>query len=331
MSSKIIGLDIGSSTIKMVLCKNGVITACTTMPMPDGMLVEDHITNVERMGDLLRAAIRSTNMKARKMALVVSNEVCFLRELSLPRMTVPLLEKNLPYEFSSYIEGDLKDYVFDYQVVQNVTMEDENMSLMAAALPAELVEQMQAIARGTGSRLVRIAPNESAFQAIIRQGGALTEQHKEFCFLNLGYHATRMFMFQGDCHKATRVLDNSLWVLEASLMQELGLERADAHRFLLENRDDCQNRESCLNIYRDIAVELMRALNFYRFSNPDSVLEDVWLCGGGAAIQPLREIINETLGITIHRADELIRASVEIPDAFNYVQAYGVTMDFKLK
>ena len=44
-----------------------------------------------------------------------------------------------------------------------------------------------------------------------------------------------------------------------------------------------------MNAYSNIAVELMRALNFYRFSNRDSALEHMWLCGGGAVIEPLGE------------------------------------------
>ena len=329
MRGKILGVDIGSSTIKVALCKNGVLLSSATVNMPVGLLVDDKIMDIERMGDMLRVLMRSKGMRARRMALVVSNEVNFLREITMPRMTTAQLEKNLPYEFTSYIEGEPRDYVFDYQVVREVGPADENMALMAVAIQGELMEQMKEIARRAGMRLVRVAPNESTFQAIIRhhQAEAGGEQ-REYCFLNLGYNATRMFMYQGDRHMATRVLDNSLRALEQALMDDLGLERDAAHIYLVENRDGCQSRESCLEVYRSIAVELMRALNFYRFSNPDSVLEDVWLCGGGAAIESLQDIIVETLGIRVHRPNELISSEGDIAEAFNYLQAYGVTMDF---
>ena len=58
--------------------------------------------------------------------------------------------------------------------------------------------------------------------------------------------------------------------------------------------------------YENIAVELMRALNFYRFSNPSSTLSDMWFCGGGAVIQPLAVTIGEMLNIQLHSADELV-------------------------
>ena len=326
MRSKILGLDIGSRTVKMALCQNGVMLNCATLDMPEGLMVDDRITDPEYMGDLIRSTMQAHGMRANKAALVISNEVCFLRELSLPRMTVSQLEKNLPYEFTSYIEGDLKDYVFDYQMVGDVDPESETMSLMAVSLNGELVEQMQAIVHRARMKLVRIAPNESAFQGIIRRGKGAVAESGEYCFLNLGYNATRMFMFQKDRHTATRVLDNSLRTLETALMADMGVERDLASKYILENITNCHEREACLEIYRAIAVELMRALNFYRFSNPNSTLGDIWVCGGGAMIRPLAETIGSMLGVTLHSADELVPGGEQVKECNNYAQAIGIAM-----
>jgi type IV pilus assembly protein PilM len=100
-----------------------------------------------------------------------------------------------------------------------------------------------------------------------------------------------------------------------------------AHTYLLTNYDDCQNSEACRNAYGNIAVELMRALNFYRFSNPDSQLEHIWLCGGGAVIAPLRKAIADTLDMKVHQARELLPGGDQVEAGFELVQAIGVTMD----
>jgi len=74
-------------------------------------------------------------------------------------------------------------------------------------------------------------------------------------------------------------------------------------------------------------VELMRALNFYRFSNRDSTLADMWLCGGGAVIKPLRDSIVDMLDIELHRADELIPEGNTVEESYSFVQAIGITME----
>ena len=82
-----------------------------------------------------------------------------------------------------------------------------------------------------------------------------------------------------------------------------------------------------MNAYGTITVELMRALNFYRFSNPDSHLEDIWICGGGACIQPLQQSIAETLDLRIHAAGELLPNGIALEEDYALLQAIGITMD----
>ena len=98
-----------------------------------------------------------------------------------------------------------------------------------------------------------------------------------------------------------------------------------AHTYLQTNYEDCQSKEVCTSIFNNIAVELIRVLNFYRFSNPDSNLSDVWLCGGGAGIEPLRQAISDGLdSMKIHSTDELISDKKPIEQSYSLVQAIGI-------
>jgi hypothetical protein len=72
----------------------------------------------------------------------------------------------------------------------------------------------------------------------------------------------------------------------------------------------------------------MRALNFYRFSNPDSTLSDIWLCDGGAYISSLVAAIESGLdGMTIHSAEELIPGGRLLSDSNALAQAIGITQE----
>ena len=74
------------------------------------------------------------------------------------------------------------------------------------------------------------------------------------------------------------------------------------------------------------AVELVRALNFYRFSNRDSTLSDMWLCGGGAVIEPLADAIGSMVDMRLHTPDELVPGGEAVPDCNSYIQAIGIAM-----
>jgi type IV pilus assembly protein PilM len=202
-----------------------------------------------------------------------------------------------------------------------------SMELLAAAAPKALIEECKEILRKAGLKLAKAAPTVSSYISLIRafqkRGGGV----KEYCILDLGYQSIRMYMFNGEQHVVTRNLESGLSGLDSVIADSYNVDVHLAHTYLITNYDDCQNSEVCRNAYGNIAVELMRALNFYRFSNPDSQLEDIWLCGGGAVIAPLRQAIADTLDMKVHQARELVPGGDRVDASYELVQAVGITMD----
>ena len=101
-----------------------------------------------------------------------------------------------------------------------------------------------------------------------------------------------------------------------------------ARSYLEANFDDCQDLESVRNRFDLIAVELKRSLDFYRFSNPDSQLRDIWITGGGSFIRPLiDEIIVQLDDIVIHSTDELLPELSSHEDSNLFLKAAGIAMN----
>jgi type IV pilus assembly protein PilM len=269
----------------------------------------------------------------------------FIRSVTMPLMTIDQLNYNLPFEFRDYITDELKDYYYDYAVVS--TSEDsggeeekkeENgaeesgggaiMELMAVAAPKSLIEESKETLHRAGLKMIKAAPTVCAFQSLIRACGKKDEENpQEYCILDLGYQSIRMYMFREDRHMVTRVLELGLNSLDQVISEAYSVDVHLAHTYLLSNYEDCQSKEYCVNAYGTITVELMRALNFYRFSNPDSHLEDIWICGGGACIAPLQQSIAETLDLHIHSAGELIPGGAAVEQDYVLLQAIGIAMD----
>ena len=349
MAKTILGIDIGYDQLKLALVKGTRVLKTATAQMPEHLLREGRVTSRETMSELIRSTMKENGIRAKYAAFILPNETVFVKNVEMPEMSVEQLEYNLPFEFNDYITGELKDYVFDYAVVSDPQegsasqtdnssdsyMEGENteeaaastMKLMAVGTLREVVEDAHDILRKAGLRLILTAPALCAYISLLRvQQKTLSQITDEFGILDLGYNAIRMYMFREDRHVATRVLEIGMSSLDNVLADAYGVDVHLAHTYLMTNYEGCQQREDCMRAYENIAVELMRALNFYRFSNPDSHLTDMWLCGGGAVIPPLTETISDMLSITLHSADELVPDGESISECNSYVQAIGITM-----
>lgn len=339
MAKTVLGVDIGHDQLKLALVKGSRVLKTATAAMPENLLRQGRIASRETMGELIRSTMKQNGIRANHAAFVLPNDTVFIKNVEMPVMSVEQLEYNLPFEFNDYITGEVRDYVFDYAVVsepgdaQPAEGEAEGeggaptMELMAVGALRAVIEDAQEAMRKAGLRLVKTAPALSAYISLIRaQREWLSQVADEYGILDLGYQAIRMYMFRGDRHVATRALEIGLSSVDNVLADACGVDVHLAHTYLMSNFENCQQREECRTAYENIAVELMRALNFYRFSNPDSALGDLWLCGGGAVISPLAETIGEMLDIQLHPAEELVPGGEGVEECNSYAQAIGITM-----
>ncbi len=351
MAKTILGVDIGSDSLKLALVSGGQVKKTVIAPIPNSLVKDYRVVSPETMGELIRDTMREHGMRAKNAAIVLPNETVYVRNVNMPKMTIDQLVYNLPFEFRDYITDELKDYVFDYAMIStpeeiarqpkekqpgedgeaSPSGEDSaaanSMELLAAAAPLSLIAECRNMFRKAGLRLTRAAPTVCSYIALIhaleRRGGGAGE----YCILDLGFQAIRMYMFIGDRHVVTRNLEVGLSSLDNVIADSFNVDVHLAHTYLTTNYNDCQNSEACRNAFGNIAVELMRALNFYRFSNPESQLEDIWLCGGGAVIPSLRQSIADTLDMRVHQARELVPGGDRLEASYELMQAIGITMD----
>lgn len=352
MAKKIIGIDIGYDSLKLVLADGGHIKKAVSVPMPEQLIRDGRAVSPEAMAELIRSTMKENGMRCSRAALVLPSEVGFIRNVVMPQMTTEQLLYNLPYEFRDYITDELKNYVFDYAMISTPEEMDEGtvagfdavddapdpvsgdlpetkkhrvMELMAVAAPKSYMEESAAMLRKAGLKLVKAAPAVCSYISLIRK---LDDRYRpeggEYCILDLGYQSIRMHIFKGDRHEVTRVLENGLSVLDSILADAYNVDPHLAHTYLLSNYDDCQNKPVCTGTFDNIAVDLKRAINFYSFSNPESRLNDLWLCGGGAVIASLRAAMQNNLDVRLHPASEL--AGEDIGNIRIFVQAIGAVL-----
>ena len=339
MAKDLLGIDIGYDRMKLAWVSGGQVKKTVSVPMPEKLLKEGRVVSIETMGEMLRNTVKEQGIKCKNAAIVLSGETVFIRNVTMPQMNEEQLRYNLPYEFRDYITEELKDYIFDYAMIS--TPEELKaagktdapdapgsriMELMAVAVRSELIGELTEMVRKGGLRLTKAAPGISAYTALIRRHPQLM-QGGECCILDLGYEAIRMYIFKGDCHMVTRELEGGMARIDEVIADQLNVDVHLAHTYALANYEGCMDLPAVQMAMERIGIDLMRAFNFYAFNNPDSVLSDIYLCGGGAAVRQLRTAIGQNISMTIHEAAELLPQGAAGEESYSFVQAIGITMD----
>lgn len=331
-----LGIDIGYNSMKLALVNKGNLKKYVIAPMPENMVQGGRVVSPEATGEMIRDLMKENGIRAHEADIVLPNETVFLRNVIMPQMPIEQLKTNLPYEFRDYINLEVQKYYYDYAVIQTEVAPSEgeteegqapqgkSMELLAVAVQKEQVETIRGFLRKAGLKLRRAAPTVSCWQGLIRTCGS---QDAEYCILDLGYNAIRMDMFNGDRHMVTREMDVGINRLIHVVADIAAVDEHLAKLYIEEDHDGWQDRDECKMAYENIAVDIMRALNFYKFSTPETKLNDIYLCGGGALIKPLCEIIGNTVGMNIHKIDELVPNGDKTDNCALLAQAIGITLE----
>ncbi len=323
--ANVVGIDIGHDRLKLVQISNGKIKKTVVVDTPENLVKNGVVVSIETMGEFLRETMKENGINASQAALVLNGERVYVRNVTMPLMNSEQLLYNLPYEFRDYITEELKDYLFDFGM-RSVNEEERTMDVFAAAVPKQHIEDDRALLRKAGLKLVKAAPLLSAYRGLIKDYEK-THETRDYCILNLGYQSIRMDVFHGTEYLTTHVLDTGLSTLDAILSESMGVDEHIAHTYLLTNYKDCQDSDECKNAFANMAVELMRTMNFLRYSMQDVNLDEIWVCGGGAEIENLRNAIAEQLDTPVYRAWEKFMPEENNKEGDSLLHAMGILKD----
>lgn len=313
MAKTRLGFDLGSSSMKIALLRDGAVSRIETVRVPDNMIdPTGAVTLPHAFTQFLRQTRKELSLPRAPVSLVLPAAQVICRMVTMPKMTAGQLAMNLPYEFSDFIQGVPDQYHCDYAMCRPVSEEEENvMPMMAAVASKSRLAEYYRIFTQAGLPLKVVLPQEMALIQLVRR----QEERREFCFVDLGHLSTRITAVWGDRVQATRQIALGGRNLDMAIADELGVDAFLAGTYKMENYQDIQSHSGVTDLCDRIAVEILKVINFYQFTYRSSELEGIYLTGGGAALPALREAIAGMVDLELLDPGELLTGGKEGAEA----------------
>lgn len=331
MLKTMVGIDIGRNMVKIVLMNGEKIQKLAAVPLPENDSEEDSVWFTGGISEILKGLADNQQICGKNCALVLPAEIALTRRLTMPYMTVSQLKTNLPYEFRDYIQKDKNLYFYDYAVVgiqSDSAGKKQSMDLMVSAVQKKIIDDCRTMLSKAGFRLVTAVPEPLAYRNLIRYFEKKNPDNHpvEYCIMDLGHHAIRMHMFIGDVYETTRQIEYGGAFLDTRIAEMLNVDRQTASRYKEENHEDILSSDVCQNLYGRISIEVMRAINFYGYNNPESDLQDIYIGGALAKAQPLIDTLRADLALQVHSIADLMPEMENDEDLVLYSAAVGITL-----
>lgn len=322
-----IGIDIGSSWIKLAQVGKSGVEKLVARPLPDKLVQDGRIVSYEAMAGFLAEIVKSEGLKG-KCAIALPLGASYVRRLTMPLMTKEQLKVNLPYEFRDYLEQGKEKFAFDYLVLstkekgelsEGMVEGEENqgsMELLAAAVSRELLIEYTKMFKRAGLGVDIIAPTECAFSNLIKNVEG-PDSKKEYCIVDIGHRYTNIYIFVGSAYETLRVIDKGGEDMDKALSELRNIDEFVARNHKEKNHDHALDTEALRDVYESLSIEIMRALNFYKFNNPDSEIENIYFSGGCSNIKQLRDRICQATDMRESDITDLMKsANVKLEDSY---------------
>lgn len=143
---RIVGVDIGSRFIKVVLAEAGrtpgtwQIVKAAVGPTPAEGVREGIVLDQAGVAAALKTLMQSAGIEANAAVAAISGASVIVRHVKLPKMSESVLRKSVRFEAAKHISSSVDDSMIEFEITGPVPGEDDKMSVMLVAAPNDMVE-----------------------------------------------------------------------------------------------------------------------------------------------------------------------------------------------
>lgn len=305
MSKKMLGIEIGAESLKLALVKNGKIVKMAVFKLPDHMVADGRVTAPATMSKFIKTAMRQSGIRAKECSFVLHPKMVVSQRVTLPMMNEAELKLNLPFEFKDYVGRNTDDYTYDYIVT---SLHDNVMELYAAAVRTQTIEEYYDIFKKAGLTLKMAMPPEMAWLNVINKAKNCPEN---LCIVDIGHERTRINIYNGDKFVMGKDVDCAGQAFDEAIAQEHQIDSFVARSRKETDHDHITNSEALKQPFGMVAVEIMKIMTFYSYSDgmERAPVKDMYLCGGSANIEMLRNAIVKATDMVPHHITKLLKVS----------------------
>lgn len=314
------GLDIGSSSVKMVelegKANNLSLVGLGFENLAEGTIIDGQIMELNAVSDVIRNVCINNNVKADRVVTGVSGHSVIIKNIVLPPMSREELEESIDWHAEEHIPFDLSDVSLDYQVTD--TTQDSTMVLIAAC-KRERIDNIRQAIQLAGKEPAVIDVDTFALQNCYEHNYQ-PDDSQVVTLLNIGASTMNVNIVKGTRSLFTRDITVGGSQFTDVLQRGLGLsyQQAEAIKRGVVNQSGEELEEKGIeplldNVTEIVAMEIQKTFDFYRATTEDNatVIQKILISGGGSKLTGLAQDLSARLELPVEVLDPFRNIKVD--------------------
>src|SRR4030043_2259236 len=195
----VVGLDIGSSSIKLVELREGKggykLQNLAISPLPPEAIVDGALMDSVTIINAIRDLIAASKSKTKEVVTSVSGHSVIVKKISLPLMTEAELEESIQWEAERYIPFDFHDVNIVFQIFGSTPENPEVMDVVLVAAKKDIINDHVSVIMESGLNPVIIDIDSFALENMLAISYAIGKE-ETVAIANVGASVTNIIIIR---------------------------------------------------------------------------------------------------------------------------------------
>jgi type IV pilus assembly protein PilM len=317
-SKNLVGLDIGSSGVKLVELRQGkggaykLLKAGVENLSPEA-IVDGAIMDSSLVVEAINRLDGALNVRNTNFGTSLSGHSVIVKKINLPRMTESELAESIRWEAEQYVPFDINDVNLDYVVLDTATA--DGMDVLLVAVKKDKIAEYTGVISQAGKTPALVDVDAFAVQNAYEVNYPLTPG-RVVALVNIGASVTNVNVLSGLNSIFWRDISFGGNQYTDALQKEFNLSFDQAESLKRGEKVGEHTLTTALPILQavsqDMAQELQKTFDFFTATTATERIDEIVLSGGSARVVNLDSQLKERFGI-----------AVEIMNPFRQIQTSG--------
>jgi type IV pilus assembly protein PilM len=305
-----VGLDIGSSSIKVVKVENEGgnyhLKDFGSADLLPEAIVDGEVMDRQLVVETIQNLFESKHFKVRDVAAAVSGRAVIVKKIQMDRMTPEDAREAISWEAEQHVPYDINEVCLDFQILDG-SSDPKRMEVLLVAAKREMLMSHASMIRDAGLNPLVLDVESFAVQNAISLNYDFAPE-EVVALVNVGSELTNINIIKDGVPLYTQDLSvGGIHFVEA-VQRQFNLSHAEAEAAV---HGDEQAEFDLDQVIREVGEELAtgidRSVMYLQNTEASEDLSRILLTGGGVRIPGLEEFLRQRHQAAVEVADPLRR------------------------
>jgi type IV pilus assembly protein PilM len=301
---EIIGIDIGSSAVKLIQLKEHKgsyqLLNAGIIPLPAEAIVDNTLMDSSSIVEAIKNLVSSLGIKTKDVACSISGNSVIIRKISLPAMPPEELEDQISWEAEQYIPFDINDVNMDFQILSPDSIDPSKMNVLLVASKKDIINDYVSVFNEAGLQLSVVDVDSFAVQNAFEVNHEVSSGDV-MALVNVGASVMNINVIKDSITLFTRDVQMGGNLYTEEIQKQMGVSGSDAESLkMLAHETRTNALTDVLGKVNDtITQEIRRSLDFYNSTANEDRITKIYVSGGCSKVYNLINNISDKLGLPV--------------------------------